>query len=87
MRPNARVGFYSQGINQDSRPSGRQVDQSLSWLWELVDVLAPSIYPHGREPPALATATKEQHAAKEQEQRRRREAAAELDPRRRGWRK
>lgn len=57
LRPHARIGFYSQGINEDSSPRGQRVDGQLSWLWEIVDVLTPSIYPHGREAAALAAAT------------------------------
>mmetsp|Transcript_9926 Transcript_9926/g.25446 ORF Transcript_9926/g.25446 Transcript_9926/m.25446 type:complete len:424 (+) Transcript_9926:48-1319(+) len=40
LRPKARVGFYSQGI--DSSASN---DDRLLWLWTEVDVLCPSIYP------------------------------------------
>eukprot|EP00038_Savillea_parva_P031936 m.92037 g.92037 ORF g.92037 m.92037 type:complete len:432 (+) comp9942_c0_seq2:284-1579(+) len=40
LRPNARVGFYSQGID-----SSVGNDNRLLWLWEEVDVLCPSIYP------------------------------------------
>ena len=45
LRPNARLGFYSQGINQDASSRGMQDNTALMWLWQLVDVLAPSIYP------------------------------------------
>ena len=36
LRPLARVGFYSQGINQDTTPSGEAADDKLLWLWSLV---------------------------------------------------
>lgn len=52
LRPHARVGFYSQGINQPSAGAGE--DNRLLWLWEEVDVLCPSIYP--RTHPFNATA-------------------------------
>ena len=44
-RPHAHIGFYSQGINQAATKGGWPEDVELQWLWELVDVLAPSIYP------------------------------------------
>lgn len=52
LRPHARIGFYSQGINSNS-----QNDRALAWLWEAVDILAPSIYPHGQAMLGLAEAT------------------------------
>ena len=52
LRPYARIGFYSQGIDSD-----RQNDRALTWLWEAVDILAPSIYPHGQPTADLAKVT------------------------------
>ena len=46
MRPAARIGFYSQGINSPAS-AGPAHNVALGWLWELVDVLCPSIYPRG----------------------------------------
>lgn len=46
VRPKARIGFYSQGINGPNSTGGRESNSALIWLWELVDVLCPSIYPH-----------------------------------------
>jgi hypothetical protein len=45
VRPNMRIGFYSQGINQGNSTSGMADNTALAWLWDIVDVLAPSIYP------------------------------------------
>jgi len=45
LRPNVRLGFYSQGIDQAGSHRGDQVNTDLVWLWSLVDILAPSIYP------------------------------------------
>lgn len=47
LRPSARIGFYSEGIDGGSTASGRAHDDRLLWLWQQVDVLAPSIYPQG----------------------------------------
>lgn len=44
LRPNVRLGFYSQGIDQPI-PQGAADNAALLWLWEIVDILAPSIYP------------------------------------------
>jgi hyaluronoglucosaminidase len=52
LRPHARIGFYSQGIDSSSAN-----DAALTWLWEAVDILAPSIYPHGQDAMTLARAT------------------------------
>lgn len=45
LRPAARIGFYSQGINQPNTTAGKQASADLLWLWQVVDVLCPSIYP------------------------------------------
>jgi hypothetical protein len=45
VRPKVRIGFYSQGIQQANTTSGMVENTELLWLWDIVDVLAPSIYP------------------------------------------
>ena len=45
VRPHARVGFYSQGINHGVGPGGDATRAALLWLWSAVDALFPSIYP------------------------------------------
>lgn len=45
VRPRAQVGFYSQGIDGSNTTRGMASNQALQWLWEVVDVLCPSIYP------------------------------------------
>lgn len=45
VRPKARVGFYSQGIDGGNTAGGMESNTELKWLWEQVDVLCPSIYP------------------------------------------
>jgi hypothetical protein len=58
VRPKARVGFYSQGIDGSNTTAGMESNLELQWLWEQVDVLCPSIYPRS------LNATKEaEHAA------------------------
>ena len=58
VRPKARVGFYSQGIDGSNTTAGMESNLELKWLWEQVDVLCPSIYPRS------LNATKEaEHAA------------------------
>jgi hyaluronoglucosaminidase len=58
VRPKARVGFYSQGIDGSNTTGGMESNTELLWLWEQVDVLCPSIYPRS------LNATKEaEHAA------------------------
>jgi len=54
IRPNARVGFYSQGINQPAS-AGSTVQNELLWLWQSVDALFPSIYPRSTNVEAEAT--------------------------------
>lgn len=56
VRPNARVGFYSQGIDGPNSTAGRTHDDALLWLWDAVDLLLPSIYPRKGEAPATALA-------------------------------
>ena len=46
VRPHARVGFYSQRIDGSNSTAGMESNAELAWLWEIVDVLCPSIYPH-----------------------------------------
>jgi hyaluronoglucosaminidase len=55
VRPHARIGFYSQGIDGSNSTGGMEANAKLSWLWELVDVLCPSIYPHSRNATAEAS--------------------------------
>eukprot|EP00729_Bicosta_minor_P025414 gene25414-15905_t len=46
LRPNVKLGFYSQGIDQpDVHSHSNPVNSDLIWLWSQVDFLCPSIYP------------------------------------------
>jgi hypothetical protein len=49
LRPNVRIGFYSQGIDQPDTTGGDKDNTALLWLWEMVDILAPSIYPSSNQ--------------------------------------
>ena len=49
LRPSVRVGFYSQGIDQPNSAGGDKDNAALLWLWEIVDILAPSIYPSSNQ--------------------------------------
>ena len=44
LRPHARVGFYSQGINHGAS-AGNATREALAWLWQVVDAVFPSVYP------------------------------------------
>lgn len=44
LRPHARVGFYSQGINHGASAGGT-TRVALEWLWRIVDAVFPSVYP------------------------------------------
>ena len=55
VRPWARVGYYSEGINNSPSAHGKALDDRLAWLWGIVDVLAPSVYPRGTNATAEAS--------------------------------
>jgi hypothetical protein len=57
VRPQLRIGFYSQGINQDNSTGGMADNTQLLWLWDIVDVLTPSIYPRSTNATTVAEST------------------------------
>ena len=52
VRPSVKIGFYSQGILKGNKSIA--INRALDWLWDIVDVITPSIYPHSTNASTVA---------------------------------